>query len=146
MRNAVTCEETQEYLQEFMDASLAPEKEGRLRAHLESCPACAGELQLQREIRKRVAAEVPRREAPPDLTRRVQEILTPRPGGVRRLLPRPALRWGLAVATLVLLSLIPLALLERGPLLRQFAAIIRNHSIVMPSDLTLMFKALITME
>jgi ubiquinone biosynthesis protein len=33
-----------------------------------------------------------------------------------------------------------------GPLVRQFAAIIRNHSIVMPSDLTLMFKALITME
>jgi ubiquinone biosynthesis protein len=33
-----------------------------------------------------------------------------------------------------------------GPLVRQFAAIIRNHSIVMPSDLTLMFKAMITME
>jgi ubiquinone biosynthesis protein len=33
-----------------------------------------------------------------------------------------------------------------GPLVRQFAAIIRNHSIVMPADLTLMFKALITME
>jgi ubiquinone biosynthesis protein len=33
-----------------------------------------------------------------------------------------------------------------GPLIRQFAAIIRDHSIVMPSDLTLMFKALITME
>jgi ubiquinone biosynthesis protein len=33
-----------------------------------------------------------------------------------------------------------------GALLRQFAAIIREHSIVMPSDLTLMFKALITME
>jgi ubiquinone biosynthesis protein len=33
-----------------------------------------------------------------------------------------------------------------GALIRQFAAIIRNHSIVMPSDLTLMFKALITME
>jgi len=33
-----------------------------------------------------------------------------------------------------------------GPLLKSFASIIRNHSIVMPSDLTLMFKALITME
>jgi ubiquinone biosynthesis protein len=33
-----------------------------------------------------------------------------------------------------------------GPLIRQFAAIIRNHSIVMPADLTLMFKAMITME
>ena len=33
-----------------------------------------------------------------------------------------------------------------GTLLKAFAAIIREHSIVMPSDLTLMFKALITME
>ena len=33
-----------------------------------------------------------------------------------------------------------------GPLLKSFVTIIRNHSIVMPSDLTLMFKALITME
>ena len=33
-----------------------------------------------------------------------------------------------------------------GALLKAFAAIIREHSIVMPSDLTLMFKALITME
>ncbi|HKC44655.1 MAG TPA: AarF/UbiB family protein [Burkholderiales bacterium] len=33
-----------------------------------------------------------------------------------------------------------------GPLLKSFTTIIRNHSIVMPSDLTLMFKALITME
>jgi ubiquinone biosynthesis protein len=33
-----------------------------------------------------------------------------------------------------------------GALLREFAAIIRRHSIVLPPDLTLMFKALITME
>ena len=33
-----------------------------------------------------------------------------------------------------------------GTLLRRFAAIIREHSIVMPADLTLMFKAMITME
>ncbi|MFM9881939.1 MAG: ABC1 kinase family protein [Burkholderiales bacterium] len=33
-----------------------------------------------------------------------------------------------------------------GTLIRQFATIIREHSIVMPADLTLMFKALITME
>ncbi len=33
-----------------------------------------------------------------------------------------------------------------GTLIRQFATIIREHSIMMPADLTLMFKALITME
>lgn len=33
-----------------------------------------------------------------------------------------------------------------GALIREFAAIIRRHSIVLPPDLTLMFKALITME
>ncbi len=41
---------------------------------------------------------------------------------------------------------VPLKDIRIGTLLKQFAAIIRNHSIVMPSDLTLMFKALITME
>ena len=40
----------------------------------------------------------------------------------------------------------PLKDIRIGTLLRQFAAIIREHSIVMPSDLTLMFKAMITME
>jgi ubiquinone biosynthesis protein len=41
---------------------------------------------------------------------------------------------------------VPLKDIRVGPLLRQFAAIIRAHSIAMPADLTLMFKALITME
>ena len=31
-------------------------------------------------------------------------------------------------------------------MIRQFAAIVREHSIVLPSDLSLMFKALITLE
>ncbi|HEY8249058.1 MAG TPA: AarF/UbiB family protein [Burkholderiales bacterium] len=33
-----------------------------------------------------------------------------------------------------------------GNVIRQFAAIVRQHSIVLPSDLSLMFKALITLE
>jgi len=41
---------------------------------------------------------------------------------------------------------VPIKDIRIGPVLGQFAAIIREHSIVMPSDLTLMFKAMITME
>jgi ubiquinone biosynthesis protein len=41
---------------------------------------------------------------------------------------------------------VPLKDIRIGALLREFAAIIRRHSIVLPADLTLMFKALITME
>jgi ubiquinone biosynthesis protein len=41
---------------------------------------------------------------------------------------------------------VPLKDIRIGTLLRQFSGIIRDHSIVMPSDLTLLFKALITME
>ena len=41
---------------------------------------------------------------------------------------------------------VPLKDIRIGALLKAFAAIIREHSIVMPADLTLMFKALITME
>jgi ubiquinone biosynthesis protein len=40
----------------------------------------------------------------------------------------------------------PLKDIRIGMLIRQFAAIVRKHSIVLPSDLTLMFKALITLE
>ena len=43
-------------------------------------------------------------------------------------------------------ELMPLKDIRIAPLIRQFAAIVRRHSIVLPSDLTLMFKALITLE
>ncbi|MFQ5848513.1 MAG: anti-sigma factor family protein [Candidatus Methylomirabilales bacterium] len=114
MKNVATCQETRECLQEFMDASLAPDREGRLRAHFESCPACAGELALQREVRSRVAAEVPRREVPAALRRKVQEMMAPKEGRLARLLPWPIPQWGMAVAALLLISLIPIALWTRG--------------------------------
>jgi ubiquinone biosynthesis protein len=41
---------------------------------------------------------------------------------------------------------VPLGSIRIGALVRRFAAIVRDHSIVLPADLTLMFKALITME
>jgi ubiquinone biosynthesis protein len=41
---------------------------------------------------------------------------------------------------------VPLRSIRIGVLVRRFAAIVREHSIVLPADLTLMFKALITME
>ena len=41
---------------------------------------------------------------------------------------------------------VPLKDIRIAVLIRQFAAIVREHSIVLPADLTLMFKAIITME
>src|SRR6185436_13749761 len=41
---------------------------------------------------------------------------------------------------------VPLADIRIGVLIRRFAAIVRTHSIVLPADLSLMFKALMTME
>ena len=41
---------------------------------------------------------------------------------------------------------VPLKDIRVGHALRQFAAIVREHSIVLPSDLSLMFKTLITLE
>ncbi|HET6492509.1 MAG TPA: AarF/UbiB family protein [Burkholderiales bacterium] len=43
-------------------------------------------------------------------------------------------------------EMMPLKDIRIGVLIRHFAAIVRKHSIVLPSDLTLMFKALITLE
>jgi len=114
MKNKATCEETQEYLQEFMDATLAPDQVGRLLAHLETCSACADVVAVQREIRNHVAAGVPRREPPAELRQKVREILTPNEVPTRGLLPKPALQWGMAFAALVLISLVSLTLLNRG--------------------------------
>ena len=41
---------------------------------------------------------------------------------------------------------VPLKNIRVGNVIREFAAIVREHSIVLPSDLSLMFKALITLE
>ncbi len=41
---------------------------------------------------------------------------------------------------------VPLKDIRVGTVIRQFAGIVREHSIVLPSDLSLMFKALITLE
>jgi len=41
---------------------------------------------------------------------------------------------------------VPLSDIHMGTLVRQFASIVRQHSIVLPADLTLMFKAIITLE
>ena len=41
---------------------------------------------------------------------------------------------------------VPLKDIRMGAVIRQFAAILREHSIVLPSDLSLMFKTLITLE
>ncbi|MFQ5989491.1 MAG: zf-HC2 domain-containing protein [Candidatus Methylomirabilales bacterium] len=133
MMDTSTCQETQEYLQEFMDDTLAPDQGGRVQAHLETCQACASDLAVQRDIRNRVAAGVPRREPPAELRRKVSEILTPKEPRVWGLLPRPALQWGLAFATLVLISLVSLAVLNRGeripPILIE--AVNDHHSFVM---------------
>lgn len=114
MTKQATCHETQDHLQEFMDSTLAPHQEERLRAHLEVCAACAAELALQREIRSTVAAEVPRREVPAELRQKVREIMAPRESRIWGFLPRPALQWGMAVAALILIALVPLTLLNRG--------------------------------
>jgi anti-sigma factor (TIGR02949 family) len=114
MTKHTACHETQEHLQGFMDLALTPDQEERLRAHLKICSACTRELTAQREIRSRVAAEVPRREVPAELRRKVQEILSPREAWIWTFLPRPALQWGMAVAALILISLISLTLLTRG--------------------------------
>lgn len=112
MNNAATCQEMQEYLQEFMDVTLTPGQMGRLQAHVEACPACAGELAIQREIRNRVAAEAPRREPPAALRQKVKEILTAKPKEVRTLRLRPAPQWAMAFAVLALISLVSFAVLN----------------------------------
>jgi anti-sigma factor (TIGR02949 family) len=66
----VTCDEALSLLDPWLDGDLPPEEAGRLRAHLDRCPACAAELALARRIQRELRA-LPQPDCPPELIQRV---------------------------------------------------------------------------
>jgi anti-sigma factor RsiW len=66
----VTCEEALDLLDPWLDGDLPPEEAGRLRAHLDRCPACAAELALAGRIQRELRA-LPQPDCPPEVIQRV---------------------------------------------------------------------------
>jgi anti-sigma factor (TIGR02949 family) len=70
MIDPMTCDEALDLLDPWLDGDLPPEEAGRLRAHLDRCPACAAELALAGRIQRELRA-LPQPDCPPELIQRV---------------------------------------------------------------------------
>ena len=70
-----TCEEVFRRMDEFLDRELAAHEVGRVRAHLETCAACAGEYAFEEQVLTSVRAKLRRVGVPADLRERVERSL-----------------------------------------------------------------------
>ncbi len=76
------CEKARRYLDAYVDNELLVETSAEVLRHLESCAACAAEVEARGALKSKVRGAVRAHEAPPELTVKVRERLRARP-------PRP---------------------------------------------------------
>lgn len=69
------CEEIFRRMDEYIDRELAPDEVTRVRAHLETCAACASEYAFEEGVLLAVRAKLQRVAVPPDLRGRMQRAL-----------------------------------------------------------------------
>jgi anti-sigma factor RsiW len=106
------CTRCAEDLTAFLDGELSPAESERVRYHLNTCPACAGELQSLRAAARFVRSHQRELEVNPETWRLVQSRITALPQ------PRPLLdflapyRWRLALATAAVVAAVALATLQ----------------------------------
>lgn len=95
------CEEVLDLLEPYLDGDLPPDEAARVAAHLERCPACAGERDLAAAVQRELRA-LPQHECPPEV---LQKIRNAGAGEVVPFRPRLAgwpVRLSLAAAVLAL--------------------------------------------
>lgn len=93
------CEGALEVLEPYLDGDLSPAEAARLREHLESCPACAAELELAARIQRELRS-LPQLDCPPEVVERVRRAGR---GEVVPLRPRNrVLGWRVAAAAALL--------------------------------------------
>lgn len=66
-----TCEEVFRRMDEYLDRELAPQEVERVRAHLETCVACASEYRFEDTLLHDVKSKVRRVAVPDDLRSRI---------------------------------------------------------------------------
>lgn len=69
-----TCEETARKLDDFVDRELGPHEIGMVRAHLETCAACAGAFAFEARMLAELRTKLRRIAMPADLERRVSAV------------------------------------------------------------------------
>ena len=101
--DTLACHDVLDLLEPYVDGDLEPAAAGRLRSHLEGCPACAAELVLTRRIQRELRA-LPQLDCPPEIVERARrqgaEVVPFRPR--RAALPLRTLRVIAAAALLAL--------------------------------------------
>lgn len=70
--DAPVCEVVLDLLEPYLDGDLPPEEAARVAAHLEGCPACAGELDLAAAVQRELRA-LPQHDCPPELLRKIRD-------------------------------------------------------------------------
>lgn len=89
------CRQASELVSSHIDGELSPERDRALKAHLEGCPRCAGEVVALRDLRRRLHSwdEAENRLSPSrSFRRRVLDAVRAEPARAPSA-PRPALRW-----------------------------------------------------
>jgi anti-sigma factor (TIGR02949 family) len=73
--DGITCREAMTRVQEFLDGELEDASIDRVRAHFEVCSRCYPHLRFERSFREALARVTRGEAAPPELKRRVVELL-----------------------------------------------------------------------
>lgn len=73
--DGITCREAVTMVQEFLDGALADVSAGQVRAHFEACSRCYPHLRFERSFREALARVTRGEGAPPELKRRVIDLL-----------------------------------------------------------------------
>ena len=70
-----TCEQVFRSIDEYLDRELAPPEVAQVRAHLETCAACAQEFAFEENVLQTVKAKLRRVALPPALRLRIERRL-----------------------------------------------------------------------
>src|SRR3989475_2495925 len=91
-------------LQDFLDGRLDDTRQVQVRAHLDGCPQCRGELEALRWVRDVALKQLPGEQVPPELADRVTAALDAADGRARpaanRTIRRRSWQWATAGALL----------------------------------------------
>lgn len=74
-----TCEEVFRRMDDYLDRELAPSEVDRVRAHLETCVACASEYRFEDTLLRDLKSKLRRVAVPSDLRSRIERSIAPSP-------------------------------------------------------------------
>lgn len=100
------CDDAKRFAQVYLDGEFDENDRRAMELHLQECPACRHQVEVERRFQAAVRARIPRVSAPPELRQRLHDALL-RPQG--RFLPwRRVLLWSSVPAAGVLLLILSL--------------------------------------